>query len=355
MPMPVPAATRLQPLPPAFLPAGLAAAGGTSPGLRPVFLLPLMPQGMQPQLPLPAGGKPGQPPAAAMAQQQQQQQMAAYMRLMQAQALHLQAQARAWPAPPLPLPLPLPLPSPSAEAVQQPLVQQVRPGDPIPPPPPLEWLMQSEQAVEAASAAPAGGAAARASAAAEPAPGADESAEQQGEEVGQKQPKARGVRPPEDLLPPLPKPRPKPPPLPPPAPLPVIPNPLPPASEVVCADTLQRLVRLPPRNISLDSEEQEGGAQVLTALELARQARIAANRAYLTGLGLGPQAMNAGLVSRCPPSSPMALGQAWHGCRVEAAVYSSRAVRLLAFALNRRNKSELQPDGPGTQFLDQPG
>lgn len=95
--------------------------------------------------------------------------------------------------------------------------------------------------------------------------------------------------------------------------------------------------------------------QVLTALELARQARIAANRAYLTGLGLGPQAMNAGLVSRCPPSSPMALGQAWHGCRVEAAVYSSRAVRLLAFALNRRNKSELQPDGPGTQFLDQPG
>lgn len=32
--------------------------------------------------------------------------------------------------------------------------------------------------------------------------------------------------------------------------------------QVVCADTLQRLVRLPPRNISLDSEEQEGGAQV---------------------------------------------------------------------------------------------
>ncbi len=39
-------------------------------------------------------------------------------------------------------------------------------------------------------------------------------------------------------------------------------------------------------------------AQVLTALELARQARIAANRAYLTGLGLGPQAMNTGLVRR---------------------------------------------------------
>lgn len=36
--------------------------------------------------------------------------------------------------------------------------------------------------------------------------------------------------------------------------------------------------------------------QVLTALELARQARIAANRAYLAGLGLGPQAMNCGQV-----------------------------------------------------------
>lgn len=36
--------------------------------------------------------------------------------------------------------------------------------------------------------------------------------------------------------------------------------------------------------------------QVLTALELARQARIAANRAYLAGLGLGPQAMHTGQV-----------------------------------------------------------
>jgi hypothetical protein len=36
--------------------------------------------------------------------------------------------------------------------------------------------------------------------------------------------------------------------------------------------------------------------QVLTALELARQARIAANRAYLAGLGLGPQAMHGGQV-----------------------------------------------------------
>lgn len=36
----------------------------------------------------------------------------------------------------------------------------------------------------------------------------------------------------------------------------------PPPLQVVCEDTLQRLVCLPPRNISLDSEEQEGGAQV---------------------------------------------------------------------------------------------
>ncbi len=36
--------------------------------------------------------------------------------------------------------------------------------------------------------------------------------------------------------------------------------------------------------------------QVLTALELARQARIAANRAYLAGLGLGPHAMHTGQV-----------------------------------------------------------
>jgi hypothetical protein len=40
---------------------------------------------------------------------------------------------------------------------------------------------------------------------------------------------------------------------------------------------------------------------VLTALELARQARIAANRAYLAGLGLGPAAMHAG---RVPPLAP---------------------------------------------------
>ncbi|PSC73461.1 DNA N-6-adenine-methyltransferase (Dam) [Micractinium conductrix] len=101
------------------------------------------------------------------------------------------------------------------------------------------------------------------------------------------------------------------PPLPPPAPLPALPNPLPPASEVVCPATLQELVRLPPRNMSLDTEEEgEGAGQVLTALELARQARIAANRAYLAGLGLGPQAMNCGQVAALPPDDPVVLAAA---------------------------------------------
>lgn len=70
------------------------------------------------------------------------------------------------------------------------------------------------------------------------------------------------------------------------------------ALQVVCTATLHELAKLPPRNISLDTEAAEagegGGGQVLTALELARQARIAANRAYLAGLGLGPKAMNTG-------------------------------------------------------------
>lgn len=77
---------------------------------------------------------------------------------------------------------------------------------------------------------------------------------------------------------------------------------------MVCAATLHELVRLPPRNISLDTEAADvgegGGGQVLTALELARQARIAANRAYLAGLGLGPQAMHTGQASASIRRSP---------------------------------------------------
>lgn len=47
--------------------------------------------------------------------------------------------------------------------------------------------------------------------------------------------------------------------------------------------------------------------QVLTALELARQARIAANRAYLAGLGLGPNAVHTGTVPPLEPNDPVML------------------------------------------------
>ncbi|KAL4440210.1 hypothetical protein ABPG75_003211 [Micractinium tetrahymenae] len=319
-PTPATAAPGLAPLllgatPHALLPTGLASAGSAAAGMRPVFLMPLVAPGMQPCLPLATGSKPAQPPAAVPAQQQQQ--MAAYMRFMQVQALQAQAQAgaQAWPPlplpmpppPPMPLPMPppppMPLPVPAAAPAPQPLVQQVRPGDPIPPPPPLEWLLQSEQAAEPTSTAPPAQAAAEAPAAAEP-------ADQISERMAQKQQQARAGKPPQPALPMLPKPRPKPPPLPPPPPPPVIPNPLPPASEVVCADTLRRLVCLPPRNLSLHPEEQQGEGQMLTALELARQARIAANRAYLVGLGLGPQAMNNGQVPPLAPNDPVMLAAA---------------------------------------------
>ena len=112
--------------------------------------------------------------------------------------------------------------------------------------------------------------------------------------------------------------------LPPPPPLPpALPQPLPPAEKVVCRQTLQELVQLPPRGAVLaaaddfagsgaaaaaamalagwadargpqQQRQQQPGAgageeeEVLTALELARHARIAANRAYLAGVRLRP-------------------------------------------------------------------
>lgn len=50
--------------------------------------------------------------------------------------------------------------------------------------------------------------------------------------------------------------------------------------------------------------------QVLTAIELARQARIAANRAYLSGLQLGPQAMSSGAVRPLPVDDVAVLAAA---------------------------------------------
>ena len=50
--------------------------------------------------------------------------------------------------------------------------------------------------------------------------------------------------------------------------------------------------------------------QVLTALELGRQARIAANRAYLAGLQLGPEAMSKGEVRPLQVADPVVLAAA---------------------------------------------
>ena len=52
------------------------------------------------------------------------------------------------------------------------------------------------------------------------------------------------------------------------------------------------------------------GMQVLTALELARQARIAANRAYLAGLQRGPEAMSKGEVRPLQVADPVVLSAA---------------------------------------------
>ena len=55
---------------------------------------------------------------------------------------------------------------------------------------------------------------------------------------------------------------------------------------------------------------EPGCLQVLTAIELARQARIAANRAYLAGLRLGPSAMASGEVTAVPAQNALVLAAA---------------------------------------------
>ena len=42
-------------------------------------------------------------------------------------------------------------------------------------------------------------------------------------------------------------------------------------------------------------------------MELARQARIAANRAYLAGLKVGPEAMHNGRIRPLAPDDPLML------------------------------------------------
>ncbi|GAB4820518.1 hypothetical protein N2152v2_007564 [Parachlorella kessleri] len=104
---------------------------------------------------------------------------------------------------------------------------------------------------------------------------------------------------------------------------PALPVPLPRAVDVVCERTLRELVALPPRNITLDREGAGDSGQVLTALELARQARIAANRAYLAGLGLGPKALHDGKVEPLPPDDPVVL-QAARELAMQAAAEEAR-------------------------------
>lgn len=68
--------------------------------------------------------------------------------------------------------------------------------------------------------------------------------------------------------------------------------------------------------------------QVLTALELARQARIAANRAYLAGLGLGAGAMKSGQVPPLAPTDPVILAAARELASRAAEEQGRRQVRV---------------------------
>lgn len=65
---------------------------------------------------------------------------------------------------------------------------------------------------------------------------------------------------------------------------------------------------------------------MLTAIELARGARMAANRAYLAGLGLGPQAMSSGAVSAVPPDHALTLAAARELAREAALAQATNQV-----------------------------
>ncbi|KAL0042559.1 hypothetical protein WJX79_003671 [Trebouxia sp. C0005] len=72
------------------------------------------------------------------------------------------------------------------------------------------------------------------------------------------------------------------------------------------------LLHKPPAEAASPEDETpaEQPWQVLTALELARQARIAANRAYLAGLRKGPDAMSKGEVQPLQVADPTVLAAA---------------------------------------------
>jgi hypothetical protein len=56
----------------------------------------------------------------------------------------------------------------------------------------------------------------------------------------------------------------------------VVPHPLPPASQVVCSATLQELIRLPPRNLTLEGEQEgtDDGGQVGPVLSERQPAMV---------------------------------------------------------------------------------
>lgn len=110
-----------------------------------------------------------------------------------------------------------------------------------------------------------------------------------------------------------------------------------PMSVDVCEKTLADLICLPPRNTSLTdylapaaSEAHEYGTeQVLTALELARRARIAANRAYLSKLGLTPGSINGGEIAPLPPDNEAMVKAARELARQAAVEASHRQLEGL--------------------------
>lgn len=81
-----------------------------------------------------------------------------------------------------------------------------------------------------------------------------------------------------------------------------------PPPQGVSREALQEHVRLPLRcsAAALAGQEEE----VLSAIELARQARIAANRAYLSSLGLAPSAIRTSDMAALAPTSATVLAAA---------------------------------------------
>ncbi|GMH33235.1 hypothetical protein BSKO_01069 [Bryopsis sp. KO-2023] len=90
-----------------------------------------------------------------------------------------------------------------------------------------------------------------------------------------------------------------------------------PMGEIACGATLHRLATIPPRSnassmLGVDNTGVQGnqGNPVLTCLELARQAREAANRAYLKGLGKDPSAIHQGELDFVPPWDDLTISAA---------------------------------------------